>query len=96
MDKHKICTTCPIPHYEDCSGCLGFGIRERIDDGEIVPITADEAMGDTPLPDWEVCLVCGSGAMGLSYLIDPARRMGVKFTEREKHLIRRLYEEEGE
>jgi hypothetical protein len=61
--QYRICTDCKIPHYENCDTCFGFGLKREIPNG---PISAAEAMGGEPLPEWIECPECGSTPKGIS------------------------------
>jgi len=55
----RICDKCPIPHYENCPDCFGYGLH----DGR--PISASKAIDKTYPANWQPCPTCGSGPEGL-------------------------------
>lgn len=62
-DKPRICTTCRVPHVENCPDCFGWG---RYMNGVVV--TASEACDGTPaIERWGAviaCSTCGSDIRG--------------------------------
>lgn len=61
----RICTTCRIPHYENCPDCAGWGRYISIRDGKPYPVMAAESHGDAPMPpNLEACPTCGSMIAG--------------------------------
>lgn len=67
-DPLRLCTTCPVQHYENCRDCLGFG---RIENRGGVPVMAREAHDvhrnkRLPSPHWTTCPTCQSDWRGAS------------------------------
>ena len=58
MKEYMLCTSCKMPHIEDCSTCFGFGVTNGG-----APVAAGDAhRGDVPV--WSICPECGSTAAG--------------------------------
>ena len=60
--KH-ICTSCPVPHPDNCPDCFGFGLHK----GTLSPISAHAALREDP-PAWDRCKVCGGTPNGIEEL----------------------------
>lgn len=64
MSAGRWCTSCAIPHREDCRTCLGFGVYVATVDGRdrLVPVSASQAHGDEPASGtvW-ACPECDGG-----------------------------------
>lgn len=66
-DPPRICVRCAIMHYENCTGCFGFGVfaAPTVRDVPVTAVIASEAItGPTPagcLP----CPICGSTVAGI-------------------------------
>lgn len=66
QDPLRICTSCRIPHYENCPDCVGWGRYRSINDGKPYPVQAAEAHGEAPpSPKLEPCPTCGSTIKGV-------------------------------
>ncbi len=62
MSELRMCTTCEIPHAENCPECFGFGVYKTLDGGTS-PVSASVAHGDDPPRSTVfVCGVCGGGS----------------------------------
>jgi RNA polymerase subunit RPABC4/transcription elongation factor Spt4 len=62
----RICTKCPIRHYDNCPECFGFGKFVSAKSGDLIPIKAGEAHGHSPLPpNRRPCPFCGSTSFGV-------------------------------
>jgi hypothetical protein len=62
MIELRICTDCPIHHYENCDTCFGFGVYSDIA-GDVV--TASEAIDDNLKGEVKKCPRCGSDEKGM-------------------------------
>ena len=64
--NYRICTNCPIHHYENCNTCFGFGVYtvERYP-GEYFPVSAGAAHERTFRGPCFPCPECGSTPNGL-------------------------------
>lgn len=61
FDPKHVCTSCVVPHIDNCPECFGWGHRE--DTG--APIPADDACGlAVNVPASVRCMMCGSDATG--------------------------------
>ena len=70
MSAHRMCTSCEVPHAENCETCFGFGLWQ-LDNGERLIISAYEAHEGKPY--WPfvstrgrtlvVCPECGGGTL---------------------------------
>jgi hypothetical protein len=58
----RVCTKCPIRHFENCPQCAGFGVYDKA--GELAPVRA-KAAHDGTAPDHLPCPYCGSTAKGV-------------------------------
>lgn len=59
----RICDKCPIPHYENCPDCFGYGLYPVR--GGLIPVSAFKAQDKTYPANWQPCPTCGSGPGGL-------------------------------
>lgn len=74
--KPHVCTTCPVPHIDNCEWCFGFGVYvDRTAGGRPAPVAASEAITgrksrgftdtDEPIGPTMPCPVCGSTTAGV-------------------------------
>ena len=67
-EELRVCTKCVVHHYENCPGCLGFGMKLLGGDWA-VPAAAAEAMPDGvdmfALGEFVECPTCHSTLAGV-------------------------------
>jgi len=86
MKVYRVCTDCPIHHYENCDTCAGFGVYP----GKtipVVPIWAGEAHDGTYPDNWLPCPECGSTPMGPPIYQQEVRDLLAQITEAMQRLL---------
>jgi hypothetical protein len=76
MNALTVCRKCPLPHYDNCPRCAGFGVYDY--DGVLVPVSASDAcnpeeLGRSRESRWMACPVCLSTAKGLPDTVEDPR-----------------------
>lgn len=64
MEPLRICTTCGVPHYENCPDCFGFGVCDTERNGT-VPVSASRALDGQAPAGARACPTCGSTTAGM-------------------------------
>jgi hypothetical protein len=62
-DPLRLCTACPIAHYENCGDCFGFGVYDGATNTN-VPVRAADALDGIVPAGARPCPVCGSTITG--------------------------------
>lgn len=68
-DNLRLCTTCSVPHIENCDRCAGFGleITQKYPDG--VAIMAYQTHDPHKIGVWIVCPVCAGTPYGITGIV---------------------------
>jgi hypothetical protein len=65
----RLCTTCSVPHYENCGACFGFGVMAKEHPDGPIPIPAGQAAdvrnANPKIEWWKPCPECGSTIYGV-------------------------------
>jgi len=73
-DPPRICTTCAVPHVENCPDCYGFGIYQTpSSDGETIPVSAAEAFHGPLRREAIACPTCGGTVEGIGKEEEPTQ-----------------------
>jgi hypothetical protein len=68
VDLH-VCTTCDVPHFDNCPTCWGFGVRYYDGPHGSIPISGENSVRHKALMyidlDWKACPTCGSTPRGI-------------------------------
>lgn len=71
-DPLHVCRDCPVPHYDNCPDCFGFGVylaefygRTTRGFDKLVPVSAGQAMKGLAPDNAMPCPTCGSTVKGL-------------------------------
>ena len=73
-DLPRICTTCAVPHVENCPDCWGFGVYKQLSaDGETIPVSAAEAIHGPLRREAIACPTCGGTVEGMGKKEEPTQ-----------------------